>query len=132
MYRNEVFCPLLLRRIPPHFSWIDHRLVRDEHICGHSAEALALYLFVVTVGNAQGLSWYSDTSVCRWLSFNQEQLLTARRELKQAELIAYRRGVYQVLDTRVAPATVTASDSTQRSDGTPSPGDALRQIPGVP
>lgn len=130
MHRKTVICRQRLRRIPSHFSWVDHRLVRDEHICGRSTEALALYLFVVTVGNAEGLSWYSDASICRWLSFSQEQLPAARRELKQAELIAYRRPVYQVLDLRAVSETVTASDPTQRSGGMLSIGEVLRKMSG--
>ena len=57
---KRVLCPERLRRVPPQFSWIDHRLVRDRHIAGRSAEALALYLFLVTVADGQGLSYYSD------------------------------------------------------------------------
>jgi len=130
MHRKTVICRRRLRRIPPHFSWVDHRLVRDEHIRGRSAEALALYLFVITVGNAEGLSWYSDTSVCRWLSFSHEQLLAARRELRQSELIAYRKPVYQVLDLRVVPETATTQDSSQRGGSTLSIGDVLKKMSG--
>ena len=128
MQRKAVICPRRLRQIPPHFSWVDHRLVRDEHICGRSAEALALYLFVVTVGNAQGLSWYSDTSVCRWLGFNHEQLLAARQELKQVGLIAYRKPVYQVLELTAVPVTVPSD--TQRGGSMVSMGEILRKMSG--
>jgi len=48
---KRVLCPERLRHVPPQFSWIDHRLVRDRHIIGRSAEALALYLLLVTVRN---------------------------------------------------------------------------------
>jgi hypothetical protein len=50
---KRVLCPQRLRRVPQQFSWIDHRLVRDRHICGRSAEALALYLLLVTVANVR-------------------------------------------------------------------------------
>jgi hypothetical protein len=43
--RKRLLCPERLRQVPPQFSWVDHRLVRDRHIAGKSAEALALYLF---------------------------------------------------------------------------------------
>ena len=42
MRGREPIAPKLRRRIPPQFSWVDHRLVRDGHIRGRSAEALAL------------------------------------------------------------------------------------------
>jgi hypothetical protein len=90
--------PQRRRRIPPQFSWVDHRLVRDGHVRGRSAPALALYLFLVTVADAEGLSWYSEEALCGQLSCDQAQLHSARGELQQAGLIAYRRPVYQVLD----------------------------------
>ena len=41
------------------FSWVDHRLVRERRLQRCPAEAWALYLFLLTVGAAQGLSYYS-------------------------------------------------------------------------
>jgi len=93
------------RRIPPQFSWVDHRLVRDRHLQGRSAPALALYLFLVTVADADGLSWYSDEALCRQLSCSAMHLERARAELQDAGLIAYRTPLYQVLD--LSPVTVT-------------------------
>ena len=57
-----------LRRIPPQFSWVDQRLVRDHYIDQLSPQACALYLFLVTVADAQGLSYYADPSLCQRLS----------------------------------------------------------------
>jgi len=54
--RKHVLCPQRLRCVPRQFSWIDQRLVRDGHIGRCGAEALALYLFLVTVADADGLS----------------------------------------------------------------------------
>ena len=70
-----------LRRLPRQFSWIDHRLVRDRHIehCSHSAAAL--YLFLVTVSDLKGLSYYSDSSVMQRLSFDEIGLAQARQNL---------------------------------------------------
>jgi hypothetical protein len=98
MRGRELILPQRKRKIPPQFSWVDHRLVRDGHIQGRSAPALALYLFLVTVADADGLSWYSDEALCRQLSCEPEQLHRDRDELRQAGLIAYRRPLYQVLD----------------------------------
>lgn len=98
MRGREPVLPKRRRRIPQQFSWVDHRLVRDGHIEGRSAEALALYLFLVTVADADGLSWYSDSALCRVLSWEEEWLRKARNELRSAELIAYRKPLYQVLD----------------------------------
>jgi hypothetical protein len=94
---KRLLCPARARRVPEQFSWLDHRLVRDRHIAGRSADALALYLFLVTVADGQGLSYWSDPSICRLLPLNLDSLARARRELISAGLIAYQRPLYQVL-----------------------------------
>ena len=97
MVVKRVLCPARLRKIPPQFNWIDHRLVRDRHISRVSAQALALYLFLATVADAEGLSYYSDGSISRMLSLDVLALQRARQELLAAQLIAYQRPLYQVL-----------------------------------
>jgi len=94
---KRVLCSDRLRHVPPQFSWIDHRLVRDRHIAGRSAEALALYLFLVTVSDGQGLSFYSDAGIRRLLPLEGPALARARQELVRARLIAYENPLYQVL-----------------------------------
>jgi hypothetical protein len=96
MIRKRVLCPEQLRHVPPQFSWIDHRLVRDRHIAGKSAEALALYLFLVTVADSQGLSYYSDAGIGKLLPLDGPALARARQELIRARLIAYEKPFYQV------------------------------------
>lgn len=85
------------RRIPRQFSWIDHRLVRDNHLCDLSHCSQGLYLFLVTVSDADGLSYYSDASIGRYLSMTQPVLEEARRELCDADLLAFQKPLYQVL-----------------------------------
>jgi hypothetical protein len=111
MRGREAIVPQRRRRIPEQFSWIDHRLVRDGYIQGRSTTALGLYLFLVTVADADGLSWYSETALCNHLSYTVGQLQAARMELEQTGLIAYRKPLYQVLD--LAPTIAT---SRQRRD----------------
>ena len=94
---KRVLCPEQLRQVPEQFSWIDHRLVRDKHIAGKSAEALALYLFLLTVADGQGLSYYSDTGIGKLLPLDGPALARARQELIRARLIAYEKPLYQVL-----------------------------------
>jgi hypothetical protein len=94
---KRVLCPERLRHVPPQFSWIDHRLVRDRYMAGRSAEALALYLFLVTVADGQGLSYYSDAGISKLLPLDEPALAQARQELIRARLIAYEKPLYQVL-----------------------------------
>lgn len=95
--KKRLLCPERLRRIPGQFSWIDQRVVRDRYLqhCDHGA--LALYLVLVTVADAEGLSYYSESSLERMLNMEQAQLLGARRQLCQAGVLAYEKPLYQVL-----------------------------------
>jgi len=128
MRGREPILPHRRRRIPPQFSWVDHRLVREGYVQGRSAPGLALYLFLVTVAAADGLNWYSDAALCRQLSCSGEQLRSARTELQQAGLIAYRQPLYQVLD--LAPLPLAAPPSPRRGGEAASVGDILRSILG--
>jgi hypothetical protein len=56
MIIKRVLRPDRLRQIPPSFSWVDHRLVRHNYVARCDPSGLALYLFLVTVADAQGLS----------------------------------------------------------------------------
>jgi hypothetical protein len=86
-----------LRRIPRQFSWIDQRLVTEQHIERCDTAALALYLFLVTVADAQGLSYYGDAKLTKTLSMPAPRLEQARADLIRLELIAYEAPLYQVL-----------------------------------
>lgn len=95
--QKRLLLPSRVRRVPRRFSWVDQRLVRDHHIERCEPSALALYLFLVTVADAQGLSYYADGSISRLLSLSPERLAQAREMLIRAGLIAYESPLYQVL-----------------------------------
>jgi hypothetical protein len=71
MKTKRVLCPERLRHVPHQFSWIDQPLVREGHIARCGPAALALYLLLVTVADAQGLSYYSDKTAARLLSLSE-------------------------------------------------------------
>jgi hypothetical protein len=100
---KRVICSERVRKIPAQFSWVDHRLVRERHIERCDAHAAALYLFLVTVADVQGLSYYSDRSLGRSLSMDPVRLSKARGDLIHAKLIAYQRPLYQVLALDSSP-----------------------------
>jgi hypothetical protein len=116
MIEKRLICPERLRTVPGQFSWIDHTLVRKKYICGLSHASLALYLFLVTVSDAEGLSYYSDSSINRYLGFTGNALPLARRELCSKGLIAYSSPFYQVL-------------SLQNSSGVLAPALCEKSIP---
>jgi len=67
--------------------------VRDKHIDHLDVHAGALYLFLITVADARGLSRYG----ARRLSVDEACLRQARLDLIRAGLLAYADGLYQVL-----------------------------------
>ena len=71
--------------------------MRDRHLERISHQAAALYLFLVTVSDARGLSYYSDARLMQSLNMSAEALGFARDELAGAGLAAFRKPLYQVL-----------------------------------
>lgn len=114
------------RRIPPSFSWVDHRLVRHEYFSRADHGAWTLYLFLVTVADAQGLSYYSDVAIGRHLNMDAVALSAARQQLIRADLIAYRKPLYQVLSLPEDPAT-SVVPAAPRSGQVQSLADVLRR-----
>lgn len=94
--KHPVF-PERIRKIPKQFSWVDHQLVSDHYLERVSHQASALYLFLVTVSDAKGLSYYSDSTLIKLLSMDAETIRSARNELICIGLIAWKKPVYQVL-----------------------------------
>ena len=113
-----------IRKVPRHFSWIDHRLVRHRHIESCSHAAATLYLFLVTVGDAKGLSYYGDKSIIKYLSMDQNALDDARANLIRIGLIAWQKPLYQVLALDRPKPTVQAPRSDM--DNALSLGDILK------
>ena len=108
---KQLLRPERLRQVPEQFSWVDQALVQRHFIDRCEARAAALYLFLVTVSDAQGLSYYGASTLALRLHLSTEELGAARAQLIELELIAYRAPLYQVLAL---------------------PGTALRRPPSVP
>ena len=111
-------CPDRIRSIPEQFSWVDHRLIRDRHIELLSHEAAALYLFLITVADCQGLSYYAEASLCERLAMDAATLASARACLLKYRLVAYKRPLYQVLalDGGASQQIRASGESTARTD----------------
>jgi hypothetical protein len=56
-----------------------------------------LYLFLLTVADARGLSYYSQPGLMKQLNFGTVRFMQARTELIESRLIAYLHPLYQVL-----------------------------------
>ena len=94
---KQVLRPQRLRQVPEQFSWVDQALVQRHFIERCESRAAALYLFLITVADAQGLSYYGDATLTVRLHLSIEELVAARAQLIQIDLIAYQAPLYQVL-----------------------------------
>lgn len=108
---KQVLRPERLRQVPEQFSWVDQALVQRHYIDRCEARAAALYLFLVTVSDAQGLSYYGASTLAQRLHLTPEELGAARAQLIELELIAYQAPLYQVLalpGTKGVPRTASS------------------------
>jgi hypothetical protein len=126
MMNKKILRPERLRQVPAQFSWVDQRLVRDNLLRHADPAAWALYLVLVTVADAQGLSYYSEATLSRLLRMDPLQLARCRQQLVGADLVAYQKPLYQVL--ALPPTQVVTLQSGPRSAQTLSVGDILRRV----
>ena len=89
--------PARVRRIKGSFGWIDHRFINDDHIRRCEKNEILLYFFLIAVSNRDGMSYWGDAGISGILQIKSEQLINARLGLIDKLLIAYKKGVYQVL-----------------------------------
>ncbi len=108
VFKQPIY-PERIRKIPRQFSWLDHRLVSEHYIDRCSHRGAALYLFLVTVADAAGMSYYSICSLSRRLAMDEAMLTRSRTELIGLGLIAYRDPLYQVLSIDAQPLRRTGS-----------------------
>lgn len=114
--------PERLRQVPEQFSWVDQALVQRHFIDRCEARAAALYLFLVTVCDAQGLSYYGAATLAARLHLNPQELGAARAQLIDLDLIAYQAPLYQVLalpGSQVAPRTAARVPSVRETTAGP-------------
>lgn len=72
------------------YSIIDHQILHGGYLYRLSHEAMILYLFLVVVGDREGGSFYSDTTIMDILRLNNTELNNVRLELEKEGLIYYR------------------------------------------
>ena len=125
LMQKKILRPDRLRQVPAQFSWLDQRLVRENFLRRAQPAAWALYLVLVTVADAQGLSYYSDATLSRLLQLEPLGLAQARQQLVAAYLVAYQKPLYQVLALPVSAAA--AAPGWTRLGQALSVGDLLRR-----
>ncbi|MGA6924802.1 MAG: helix-turn-helix domain-containing protein [Desulfosarcina sp.] len=109
MVTKHPIYPDRIRKIPRQFSWLDHRLVSEHYIDRCTHRAAALYLFLVTVADAHGMSYYSTQTLARRLGMDEQAIRQIRSELISLGLIAYRKPLVQVLAIDAEPIRPTGT-----------------------
>lgn len=103
-------------------------MIRERRLADCSHAGWALYLFLVTVGDAQGLSYYSDRGICAHVGMQSVAVLcAARAELVRARVIAYAAPIYQVLALDARRETGPGCRRTHAGEAV-AVGDVLRAI----
>lgn len=117
---KQVLCPERVRTVPEQFSWVDQALVQHHLIDRCDSRSAALYLFLITVADYQGLSYYASATLAARLHLSEAELATARTQLMTLNLIAWQAPLYQVL---ALPATRTPASpvSLERHAAMPVP-----------
>jgi len=86
-----------LRKISGTFAFIEHRFLRDGFWASLDHHELLLYVFLVLVGDRNGLSYYSYDKICTLLRISVDNYILARNSLIEKDLIAFDGHLFQVL-----------------------------------
>ena len=97
MIKNIILCPDKVRKINGSFAFIEHRFIRDGFWSSLDHHELLLYLFLVIVGDRNGISFYGYDKICTLLRFSIDEYTLARDSLMKKDLIAFDVKFFQVL-----------------------------------
>jgi hypothetical protein len=78
------------------YSIVDHKLLHGKYLHNLSHSAMALYLFLVVVGDQEGKSFYGEKTLVSILRMTPAQLHSAIGELVQAGLIVHQTPYFWV------------------------------------
>jgi len=97
MAETTPLCPHRVRKITGSFAFIEHRFIRKGFFSSLSHQELLLYVFLVLVGDRNGISFYSYDRICTVLRICVDEYILARNGLIKKDLIAFDGQIFQVL-----------------------------------
>ena len=97
MIQKTPLVPDRVRKINGSFAFIEHRFLRDGFWSSLDHHELVLYLFLVMVGDRNGISFYCYDRICTLLRISVDDYILARNALIEKDLIAFDGRVFQVL-----------------------------------
>ena len=117
--RVEPLEPRRIRYPRGAYGWVDLKIVTEGHLQALDPSSALTYLFLCTVGNREGISFWSRSRMARALSLSLETIDAALRVLARVDLIAATERIVQVLPVPVrggiplaAPPTPTPPPTT--------------------
>lgn len=113
--KKRILMKSRIRAIQGGFAFIPHRFLGGGFIKRLEPCELLLYLFLVMVSDADGLSYYGDLAICRVLKMNAAELKRCRQVLIEEDLIAFEAPLYQVLELPDRPVGQQAERQSVRS-----------------
>lgn len=97
MIKKTPLIPQRVRKIDGSFAFIEHRFLRDGFWISLDHHELVLYLFLVIVGDRNGISFYCYDRICTLLGISVDDYILARNALIEKDLIAFDGRVFQLL-----------------------------------
>jgi hypothetical protein len=94
---NIILRPDRVRKINGSFAFIEHRFLRDGFFASLDHHELLLYLFLIIVGDRNGVSFYSYDKICTLIRVSVDEYILARDSLIEKDLIAFDGKFFQVL-----------------------------------
>lgn len=107
--RVEPLEPRRIRYPKGAYGWVDLRMVTEGHLQALDPGSALVYLFLCTVGNREGISFWSRSRMTRTLNLSLATVDAALRTLAGADLIAATERIVQVLPVPVRGANHTAA-----------------------
>ncbi|MCK5081536.1 MAG: hypothetical protein KAR31_01395 [Candidatus Omnitrophica bacterium] len=86
-----------MKRQAKSYSIVDHDLLHRGYLGCLTHQALALYLFLVVVGDWEGKSFYSASSIGKILRMDFFEICKAKEELCTTRLIDYKKPYWWVM-----------------------------------
>ena len=86
-----------IRKIDGSFSWISHSFLSQGFWGSLTHHELLVYLFLVMVGDRQGISYYSFDKICSLVGITPDDYILARDGLIDKDLISFNGHLFQVL-----------------------------------
>lgn len=128
MIEKKALVPQRIRKIQGSFAFIQHRFLRDGFWQELTRHELLLYLFLVLVGDRQGLSYYSYDKICTLLRLTLDEYILARNALVAKDLIAFDGFLYQVLSLPDHPVRTESTLLTKQEDMRKNDPATIRQV----